>query len=539
MFAPPQAYVTETMKIPSSIKNPLDILPLILMVVGHAILVARLPQAIDSAIFWLTTTCALIMVYTIQRGRFQLHVDRTSRLAIYAVPAALIVVGFAVRAGLLSGAIFTPLEILTPLAWSGLFSLYFVHGEKLDNTMSKLPAYFAAMISGIAFCVVIWDMRGYQYAMAHHSFHRFPYTFEIWENNPITSHWFLTFDNRWSQFEAKKFYHGYTPPFLFIYYIPLKVIKWFSGLNYEYSIRFSPFINGVLYSLILPAVMVRSFSCDPKAKARFLLLIVSSVVVTLSIPDLWTGTLLFDADNVFPLTALFQFVAASAIIGVTSHNSRKSVLSAYIILGAFGILAPIGAAFFGCALLIYSLVEDRSPLLRLALFSIAVGVSSYVGIQLLGKLAGLQSIGSSFVERSGLNGNAQMFSNSISAFFSTTIQAQARAYSFFIGGTIAWTIAFGLQFFVERVARVHVAVFLLFAPVLLDLFVFPQSHAVHPYLYDILTSVLGFLSFVFVIQALQGNERYAPERWFPLVMAIFCGVVLHNYVCIVRFFAST
>ena len=84
--------------------------------------------------------------------------------------------------------------------------------------------------------------------------------------------------------------------------------------------------------------------------------------------------------------------------------------------------------------------------------------------------------------------------------------------------------------------RLNEPVFLLFAPVLMDLFIFPESHAVHPYLYDISMSVLGFMSFIFVIQALQADEKYTPQRWYPLVMVIFVGILIHNFTSLIRFF---
>ena len=515
-----------------------DLGALVIMCTAQLLFAVRSPSIDSIGILVLAVISLLSFGWMLRKSE---HTDRLPplrKIALYVFSLSLPVLVLAPTFGRQQTLALGNVQCFSPLLWCGIFSMFFLLQPRWQENCDRLCVYFAAVFAGIATCLIVWHIGGGIFAMRHPAPQRFPYTFNIWETYPITRHWFLTFDSRWSIFEEGRFYHGYTPLFVLLHYIILKPVSMFTTVGFSTSIRFTPFITGCFYSMILPGVMAMTFSYSKEARARFLMLVVSTTLVTLSIPDLWTGTLFFDADNSYPLAALYQVIVCGSIFAALGKDPSKCQKPLYAIMLIHCLLMPIHAALFGCALLIYALSKKESALLllRMAVFTIVCAILIYRFNSILGAFAGLEAKGSSFITRSGLNGATSHYSNVAASLFAPPIQAHLRVYSFFLLGLIAWAMAFILQFFVEKNTRVHTPVFLLFAPVLIDLFIFPESHAVHPYLYDISISVLGFMSFIFVIQALQADEKYSPHRWYPMTMVFFVGILIHNFTSLIRFF---
>jgi hypothetical protein len=517
----------------------LDVLgPFIVMGFGQLLFAVGSPSIDTVGILVLAVISVLSFSWMSRKSEHTDRIPLLSRIVLYVFSLSLPLLVIAPKFGVLQTLTLKNMQCFSPLLWCGIFSMFCFLRPKCQESVDRLSVYFAAMFAGIATCLIVWHIGGGGFAVRHPAPQRFPYTFNIWENYPITRHWFLTFDSRWNIFEEGKFYHAYTPLFVLLHYLILKAISMVTAVGFSRSIRFTPFIVGCFYSMILPGIMAMTFSYAPRARARFLMLVVSATVVTLSIPDLWTGTLFFDADNSYPVAALCQLVVTGSLFAAFGKDLSKCQKPLYALMLFYCLLLPIHAALFGCALLIYALSKKEHVLLlsRMAVFTVICAIIVYRFNNVLGAFAGLEAKGSGFLIRSGLNGATSHYSNVFTSLFAPPIQDQMRIYSFFLFGLIAWFISFILQFFVEKSTRVHAAVFLLFAPVLMDLFIFPESHAVHPYLYDISMSVLGFMSFIFVIQALQADEKYAPQRWYPLVMVIFVGILIHNFTSLIRFF---
>lgn len=517
----------------------LDVIwPFIIMAFGQLLFAVSSPSIDTVGILVLAAISVLSFSWILRKSEHTDRIPLLSRSVLYVFSLSLPLLVLAPKFGVLQTLTLRSMQCVSPLLWCGVFSMFCLLRPKCEESVDRLSVYFAAVFAGIATCLIVWHIGGGSFAIRHPAPQRLPYTFNIWENYPITRHWFLTFDSRWNIFEEGKFYHAYTPAFNLLHYLVLKPISMITTIGFSRSVRFTPFFIGCFYSMILPGIMTKTFSYAPQARARFLMLVVSATVVTLSIPDLWTGTLFFDGDNSYPLAALCQLVLSGSLFAALGKDLVKCQKSLYALMLIYCLLLPIQAALFGCALLIYGLSkkEHAFVLSRMAVFMVICAIVVYRFNSVLGAFAGLEAKGSSFLVRSGLNGATSHYSNVFTSLFAPPIQDQVRVYSFFLFGLIAWFISFILQFFVEKSTRVHAAVFLLFAPVLMDLFIFPESHAVHPYLYDISMSVLGFMSFIFVIQALQADEKYTPQRWYPLVMVIFVGVLIHNFTSLIRFF---
>jgi hypothetical protein len=146
---------------------------------------------------------------------------------------------------------------------------------------------------------------------------------------------------------------------------------------------------------------------------------------------------------------------------------------------------------------------------------------------ILAKSAGLTLQGSSLLVRTGFNtGGLGSLQSAWMALAYPTDQNTLRPYSFVWVALYIAVAAFIANCFIAVSKPSSNLIFVLLAPLALDLVIFTQSHTIHPYLYDIPVSILGALSLYWVASSDEGDERAAVRQLRPWVALVFiCGSV--------------
>jgi uncharacterized membrane protein YoaK (UPF0700 family) len=161
----------------------------------------------------------------------------------------------------------------------------------------------------------------------------------------------------------------------------------------------------------------------------------------------------------------------------------------------------------------------------------------YGGTVLLAPLAGLTANGGSFMHRSGLIlGGGGSLSTAWQALSRPITQDTLRSLSSIWLGIFAAVAAILISIFQHKSAPSMRLVFLLIAPLLLDLSVFSQSHSIHPYLYDIPIALLGMLSLVWVLQSTQENSHEMIESITPWALVFMLCAIFGNFMALRSFF---
>lgn len=427
-----------------------------------------------------------------------------------------------------------------PIAWAMLFSLFFLNCHKADLTACRAPLLFASIIVGVAICLLIWCIGGSRYVLVHPNpigvNDRFPYTFGIWESNPISTHYFLTFDRLLGPFERKQSYRCYTPLYTLLNYIPLRIVKSYSGLEYFNLMRLTPFFTGFLGALIIPTSILWAFTCSLRNRGQFLFLTLATTALILLIPDLWTVPLTHNLDNTFPITALLGVLVAVSIAKASSTTNFGTRAFTCGLLAFITLALPYFSVVVGISLLFVWTGQSRRFFLLTGIVTSMASAVSMGSVYFLAKLAGISPRGTAALERMGF---AQLF-DPLTAVLHPSNQDLWRPYSFiFVGGTAA-LLAIALQVGVMRTRRASTLTYLLLGPALWVVLLFPQSVSIHPDVYDTSLAVGGTAALMFVLFGILEENIYPAHRYVPWIATAMCGLMIHNIkliqMCFTKFF---
>ncbi len=414
-----------------------------------------------------------------------------------------------------------------PLIWSVIWSLYYLCGDAPRESFLKLIASLSAGYIGVSLVFVIWYIGGMTAAVNRPAGERFPHTFTLWDTLEISKHMFMLFDTRWSQYENKLCYHGYSPLFTVSHYVVLKFIRWYSGLSYDRGIRLSAFGYAIVISFVIPLCTSLRLHFQRASKVGFLVWLYVPIILVVSIPDIWTGPLRMDGDNCFPLFALGVY-AIACLVGRALERGESSIWICTFLAAAFlSALIPILFVPVAMTLCIMFVGFQRRELLVTGVIILSASIGTYLVMGILAKSAGLTLQGSSLLVRTGFNtGGLGSLQSAWMALAYPTDQNTLRPYSFMWVALYIAVAAFIANCFIAVSKPSSNLIFVLLAPLALDLVIFSQSHTIHPYLYDIPVSILGALSLYWVASSDEGDERAAVRQLRPWVALVFiCGSV--------------
>lgn len=509
---------------------------LLLPLFAHSILMFRFHNARETSAFLLVLVMAILLSYKIASRRY--ICENLTGLSVGAVLLAIILI-----APLLKTFPSTTQKdfalCLIPASWAMLFSLIFLFYHKNDSSSCRAPLVFASALSGITVCLVIWSLGGGKYVLTTPNpmavTDRFPYTFRIWESNPISAHYFMTFDRLLGPFENKQSYRGYAPLYTLLNYLPLRLLQPYTGLQYFNLMRLTPFFTGVIGAFLIPLSIIWTFTSSLENRTYFLVLTISTTVFLVLTPDLWTAPLTHGLDYSTPISAFLTIAVAATLVRAASSRDLRSRCTAVAILTLMALALPHHGMVTGIVILFVWTGQSRRFFLGAGLGMFTASTLSLASLYLIGRLAGFTPYGTPMLERMGFT---QSF-DPITALLHPSNQLLWRPYSFVFAGIVAALLAVTTQTLFLKSRRISTLVQLLILPPLVIVVLFPQSYSIHPDLYDPLFATLGPAALLFVIFGVLEEKKFSPSLYLPWLVTLLWSCVFNNLklikMCFARF----
>ncbi|KTD69636.1 hypothetical protein Lste_2794 [Legionella steelei] len=414
---------------------------------------------------------------------------------------------------------------------------YAVANEKTEYR--SIAFYFFMFASCALWLQLLWKIGAESVVYTSVSANRFNRLaqafYYIWEHKPFSSHFLMSFQSV-ENYNQQIAYAGYSPPFLILIYAYAKILAFLLGVTLEITTR----VVSIFYSIIFAAVYVFTLINNPNKSALNKTLVQFSIFcvfgIMLSIPSFWiqltqdSGT-----DNVFPLImycTLFLFV----------YVSRQDFTSAWFKFGLLGLclLVPIYGILMIITLMFYAFREEYkrehySTVISVLLFACVVVMVSYLYPIIMVKLLHYKSDSSSFLFRSGLDGDVRYYKNMLQALVRPVCVSFTREWSSLIPELIFLFIAFliGGKILLKDKVELYAVYLFLFFPYLLTLVLWPQAVSIHPYLYDYMLELPLF----FVAASLVISPPVQQRLRGPFALLFILGLIsllLYNFTMIAQ-----
>jgi hypothetical protein len=342
--------------------------------------------------------------------------------------------------------------------------------------------------SALFWLILIWDVGLGRAVMLVSREERLLTSFGLWETRPASEHLFLVWLDRQS-FEKHVAYTNHLHPILFFLYGCSKLAQLLTGLPPYVGRNVTPFAMAGFAVAAFTALVPRPLPAVHQGMTFHATLFVALGFV-LSEWHFWYYPF-WNFDTVFPVIAsLTALVWASASPRVSDRNAVR-VIASLGFFAAFGwVYTPVLILAVWCLFgrmrptLATTLAVNRQ-LVRASLLAAAVGLLTYALPVLLVKIKGYDTASSSFLFRSGLDGDTKYFQDAVQAVLHPFPQARTLSGVIFpayvpLLTTVAWAWRVG-GLTRRRIGR---QLIFLLAPYLFSLALFPQSVSIHPYLYD-------------------------------------------------------
>jgi len=326
----------------------------------------------------------------------------------------------------------------------------------------------------------------------------------VWSHNVVV-HWidhgyFASHGLLWPTDDGKTLYRNGTGALMLTSFVAEKI--WI-GVTGRYGWRLRAIHNlliGVLISALLALVayrVARRFGAAPLAA---FILAVSAQMVWLTFPD--------NLAIFWQLTAQAWCLAAALVFllleeaALDGRRTRRITMLQALAIFAFVYFEFVLAVMFIAAWLatLFVLRGDRPPVRRLLITLLLpfVAAMSIYGLQLLGarseRSKGVTVVGSGFLYRTGLDGDAMFYGNPLDIAFGRDVVRAQRAgnkeflfrwETLFFAGVAAMLILLA-AYLRGRAPRIAIIIVMtLVGMYVLNAAVFSQLVALHPYLFDV------------------------------------------------------
>jgi hypothetical protein len=233
-------------------------------------------------------------------------------------------------------------------------------------------------------------------------------TFPIWDNEPFGTHLGLTFHSK-EDFAARRAYtsHG----FLFL----LEAYTYYKLLFQEFGISLRTLMVANMMLLAVGAsatIGIYLFTHLRHTSERILVLLGAGFALTS--PAIWIIAGKYNIDN--PFVLMFALLVPLSFL-ISLQPSKHWRWSVALALGTAA-TSPVTACFVGFFWLLAAFSTElryRPVLVKLGLIITGASVVCYVAPLLLAKLGGMSTIASSWLFRSGLDGDTTYFLNPLQA----------------------------------------------------------------------------------------------------------------------------
>lgn len=357
-----------------------------------------------------------------------------------------------------------------------------------------------------------------------------PFTFNWWESTSFQNHLCLGnyLDN---EVEIGTVYTTYTYPFYFVNYIILAPIHHFFGFKYETAQNILPFLNVLLFALVLYQLRKNEIQLLIQSKnAYFLFFVFLLVGLLISNALPWISMLKNNLEN-FHLFIALLFCVLSIVCIKPFETLKKDKL--FLIIGLLiSMLTPI---YFPAWLLCYIYSEEALKLRKGMLINVLIVVFSNAINYLLPLLSAnslqLKSSASGFLFRSGLNGSRLHFDSILSVIYDPH-SSQEKVSTLLL---LASTITLGKVLKSESKLFFKQCVFLLI-PFLTTIIFFPQFSSIHMYFIELLLVIPCVFMLCYWLLNFDLVSKLKPKQ-YSLLIVFFALIIMSQLLEIAAHFA--
>jgi hypothetical protein len=426
------------------------------------------------------------------------------------------------------------------LAWM-LMLLWVIRGMGKTSDMPLVTLLFLFW-SGVVWLLIVWDAGVGRVVKAATQDDRLLLSFRLWETRPISQHLFLIWLTQ-SDFDHRIAYTNHLHPYSLMTYAWVKAPQVLVGLAPPIARNLVPFGTAAWMLAGLAIMVRRALPADtPALRFHLTLFVVSGLVVTE--PQFWWSHFTTNYDNPFPLFAVvtaFAWAAGDAWLQ-TPDPRGSALLPSAVVCGLFGwIYAPIIAiALWLCAKREGpSSLRVNGPLTRATAVMIAISMATLTLPLVLVSVKGYGNEASSFLSRSGLDGDTRYFHNVAQAVLRPYYGAPRRLWELAFPAAVPLVLAIVLCGLESKAIRLRLArqVMFLFTPYLVSLALFAQAVSIHPYLYDQLLIVPAALAGAFwSLSPMIQRRLEGPGLLAGLLLALI--LVMANLIGIAQAMAA-
>jgi hypothetical protein len=368
-------------------------------------------------------------------------------------------------------------------------------------------------------------------------------TIQIWESTPASEHLYLA----WRQpkaFAEKAPYDNHVHPFLLSTYAWIAAVRAAARVplyvaTNTTAILFISIVVGV-FAILLGRLGVLQ-RCHG---GRALLVLFVAVGFLTTMWRFWNDQFQFTTDNAYPLVAALLALVYAYLMPPARPVASITAAVVYVALSPLQLptlALAVGCLFGQTGTNWREILERNRLLIRMAAWCMAVGLLVIAVPRLLVMWKGYHSLASTFVFRSGLDGDRTYFTNLLQAAWSPCPlnccgprPIQNVIWPAFLPLVFLWDARGG----VEATALGGYGRWLLFllTPYLVLLIAFPQSVSIHSYLYDHFVIIPIVMTGALAVSSSAFQARLAGTRLLAFLL-ISGAVIMSNLVALAQAFA--
>jgi hypothetical protein len=359
--------------------------------------------------------------------------------------------------------------------------------------------------------------------------------FLTWEAHPASQHLFLAWRAP-GEFESRTAYVHQGQPFLLVMYAYAKLVQAFTGVGLRVASNLTPLLHLLAVGGAFGTLLVRSGALRRATGGRGLLELFLGVGFVVTTWRFWFDLLRYNSDSVYPLVASLFVLVWACLEPPPLHGAALLASLALVALNPLYTLFLIVAVacLRGSSDWTRPMRGEGAWVFRMAAACSILGLGVLLLPRVLAGWKGYQTQASSWLFRSGLDGDTTYFTSILQA-LATPCSVNCcggRALSdlvfpAFVPLALGLTVGLSGHPAVRR--RLVEGLIWLAAPYGFSLVLFPQAVSIHPYLYDHLLIVpfvvLGgwCLLLPAVRERLQGTA-------FLAYLVVMIGLIMSNLI---------
>lgn len=316
-------------------------------------------------------------------------------------------------------------------------------------------------------------------------------TFAIWESTPASTHLFIGWRTR-DRFDERKAYGNHVHPYLIAMYGWVAAMRWAAGVDLYTASNTTVLLYQCTLIAAFITLLARLGFLRQRAGPVRLLLLFFATGSLVTMWRFWHDLFAFTSDNPYPLLAAVLIFVYAFLLAPARPVAATVSAAIFVALSPIHLpmlLLAVACVFGRTAGNIRDIVVRNRPLVVLSATASIVAIVSYTVPWLLIAMKGYQATGSTFLFRSGLDGDTRYFTGLAQAMFVPCPSGccWARSASDLVVPAFVPLALFAvLGRHDPRTSPSSLARQLLFltTPYFVSLIVFPQAISIHPYMYD-------------------------------------------------------